>query len=115
MAVSETWLTSNTPTECIDIAGYDFIRRDKPEDFIGAQGVGLYVKHGISYTHRIDLEHKHLMNTGVQVNLPNRRPINVVAYFKHTKFGEIRQNRFGERRRNVKIKMAAVQPTGSCQ
>jgi len=31
------------------------------------------------------------------------------------KFGKIRQNSLRERRRNVKIKMAAVQSTGSSQ
>ena len=83
LAVSETWLNQNTPTDCANIIGYDFLRRDKPKDLIGAQGVGLYIKHGISYTQRSDLELDGLMCTGVQINLQNRKPLNIVVLYRH--------------------------------
>ena len=83
MAVSETWLTELTATNCVNIDGYDFYRRDKPKDFIGAQGVGIYVKHGLSTTARTDLEQPSLMNTAVQLNFPNRKPVIVNVLYRH--------------------------------
>ena len=83
LAVSETWLTPNTSTDCVSVPGYDFIRRDKPARLTGAQGVGLYIRHGLSYTFNPEFEHPNLMSTGIQVHIPNRKPMNIVVIYRH--------------------------------
>ena len=85
LAITETWLTKDTMDNCVSIEGYDLVRRDKPGNFIGAQGVGIYVKEGLSATPRPDLEHPDLMITGVQLNFSNRKPIVVVVVYRHPK------------------------------
>ena len=42
---------------------------------MGAQGVGIYVKDGISFQEAPDLDHPFLMNHCIQVNRKNRKPL----------------------------------------
>ena len=85
LAVTETWLRAPTDSNCVAIEGYDFYRRDKPNQMIGAQGTGLYVKQGISITQRPDLSHPQLMCQGVQLDIPNRKPVIVIVAYRHPK------------------------------
>jgi hypothetical protein len=82
MMLTETWLTDDTEDKCVAIANYDLVRRDKPKNFPGAQGVVMYIKQGIVFTHRTDLEHKNLMNTAVQINLPHQKPLVLVVVYR---------------------------------
>jgi exonuclease III len=83
MLLTETWLTDDTSDECIAVENYDVVRRDKPKNFTGAQGVAIYIRHGLPFTHRPDLEHQHLMTTAVQINLQHKKPLVVAVVYRH--------------------------------
>ena len=83
LAISETWLNEDTPTEAVTIPGYCFCRRDKPNNFIGAQGVGLYIKDNISYEEMPELDHPHLMNHSIKVHRRNRKPLLISVLYRH--------------------------------
>jgi hypothetical protein len=83
MMLTETWLTEDTPDGSVAIDGYDMVRRDKPQNFAGAQGVAIYIKHQLSFTCRTDLEHHNLMNTAVQINLTHRKPLVLMVIYLH--------------------------------
>ena len=53
-AVTETLLNSSTPSAFVNCNGYLFERRDRGHP--GGGGVGFYIKNGIDYTRRIELE-----------------------------------------------------------
>lgn len=48
ITVSETWLTANIPINTINIAGYNFVRRDRERGGKGG-GVGIYIKNSITF------------------------------------------------------------------
>jgi hypothetical protein len=83
MLLTETGLTDDTSDECIAVENYDVVRRDKPKNFTGAQGVAIYIRHGLPFTHRPDLEHQHLMTTAVQINLQHKKPLVVAVVYRH--------------------------------
>ena len=82
MLVTETWLTEDTADNCCAVDGFDFVRRDKPKNFPGAQGVAIYVRNGIAFTHRPDLELEQLMNAAIQINIPHKKPVVISVVYR---------------------------------
>lgn len=70
--ISETFLTSSAPDNMYTIGGYQMIRKDRK--YSGGGGIIVYLKDGISYKHRPDLEvgHQTIEALWLELNFANK-------------------------------------------
>jgi exonuclease III len=78
LAVTETWLSSDIDDDFIKIDGYEITRHDNTQ-FIGQQGVALYIKESIPHNSRPDLDSPLLMARTVQISRCHAKPILITA------------------------------------
>ena len=71
-SLSETSMSENVHNAFFDIRGYSFIRRDRKSGHGG--GVGLYIRDGINFARRIDLENDETESLWVEIRLKNTKP-----------------------------------------
>lgn len=75
LTVSETWLSNTILTTEITLPGYICIRKDRNTGTRGG-GVAIFLREGIMFTHREDLENENEC-TLIEVNRPKCKPMNM--------------------------------------
>lgn len=84
LACCETWLLPGYDKGPIETDVYAFYSREKPAEWVGAQGVGFFIKRTLEFTERQDLDHKYLMNTTIEVKKNSKsKPIIVSCIYRH--------------------------------
>ena len=71
-SLSETSISEDFHNAFFDIRGYSFIRRDRKSGQGG--GVGLYIRDGIDFARRSDLENDETESLWVEIRLKNTNP-----------------------------------------
>ena len=71
-SLSETSISEDFHNAFFDIRGYSFIRRDRKSGQGG--GVGLYIRDGIDFARRPDLENDETDSLWVEIRLKNTKP-----------------------------------------
>ena len=72
-SLSETSISEDFHNAFFDIRGYSFIRRDRKSGQGG--GVGLYIRDGIDFARRPDLENDETESLRVKIRLKNTKPL----------------------------------------
>ena len=67
--LSETYIDNSTPTQLFEIPGYTFINKNRDVGTHG--GVAIYIKDGIPFIRRTDLEVNELECIWLEINFPN--------------------------------------------
>ena len=67
--LSETHIDNSTPTQLFEIPGYTFINKNRDVGTHG--GVAIYIKDGIPFIRRTDLEVNELECIWLEINFPN--------------------------------------------
>ena len=70
-SLSETSISEDFHNAFFDIRGYSFIRRDRKS---GQGGVELYIRDGIDFARRPDLENDETESLWVEIRLKNTKP-----------------------------------------
>ena len=70
-SLSETSISEDFHNAFFDIRGYSFIRRDRKS---GQGGVELYIRDGIDFARRPDLENDETDSLWVEIRLKNTKP-----------------------------------------
>ena len=80
--VTETWLDDSITDSEIAIDGYTLQRKDRNTN---GGGVCLYVRNGLSFNKREDLEDQELEATWIDLNLKKTHPILIGAVYRPPK------------------------------
>ena len=79
IAITETWLDSSYPDASVSIDGYNIIRRDR----LGhAGGVCAYIREGLAYNARPDLNNTDLEDLWFEILLPKSKPLYVGVCYR---------------------------------
>ena len=71
-SLSETSINEDFHNEFFDILGHSFIRRDRKSG--QGRGVGLYIRDGINFARRLDLENDETESLWAEIRLKNIKP-----------------------------------------
>ena len=79
VGVTETLLNDSIPSPFVNINGYSFERRDR-----GASGggVGVYIKSGVDYSRRLDLEQSNVELVCLEIFLQHTKPFFVCVHYR---------------------------------
>jgi hypothetical protein len=78
LAISETWVDSSVPDGKLNIEGYNILRRNCSRH---SGGVCLYIKHGLAFNLRPDLNTDGLEAIFTEILLPKSKPIIIGACY----------------------------------
>lgn len=78
--LSETKTNKDLPTAKLEVEGYTYIREDRKNG--EGRGVGLYIKDGIDFVRRDDLENSDMESIWVEINLTNTKPILLGNFYR---------------------------------
>lgn len=70
-SLSETHINNATPSQHIDISGYRFVNKNRDVGSHG--GVAAYIKDGIPFKRRTDLENSELECIWLEINFPKTK------------------------------------------
>ena len=80
IGLSETHLSDNHINDHLDIEGYSFVKRNRPKGLGG--GVGIYIKNGISYKRRTDLEQDSVENIYIEISIKKSKPFIFGCFYR---------------------------------
>ena len=78
LAISETWIDDDTNCDLLHINDYNFIHFDNNGEFIGKQGVGLYIKKKYTFNIKNELHINSLMSLTIEI--PDLKNIGMVVW-----------------------------------
>ena len=79
-SLSETHINNSTPTQHFEIPGYTFINKHRD---VGTQGsVAVFIKDGIPFIKRTDLEVNELGCIWLEINFPDTKSFFISVYFR---------------------------------
>ena len=103
--LSETHIDNSTPTQLFEIPGYTFINKNRD---IGTHGgVALYIKDGIPFIRRTDLEVNELECIWLEINFPNTKSFLFSVWYRPPSTSKFLPTNFNELLRNSLIKVSS--------
>ena len=79
-SLSETHKDNSTPTQLFEIPGYTFINKNR--DVGTHAGVAVYIKDGIPFIRRTDLEINELECIWLEINFPNTKGFLISVWYQ---------------------------------
>ena len=79
-SLSETYIDNLTATQLFEIPGYSFINKDRDVGSHG--GLVIYIKDGIPFIRRTDLEFNELECIWLEINFPNTKSFLISVWYR---------------------------------
>ena len=103
-SLSDTHINNSTPTQLAEILGHTFINRNR--DVGTHSGIAVYIKDGIPFIRRTDLEINEL-ECFLEINLPNTKSFLISVQYQHPSKSKFLTKTFNEILQNSLIKVSS--------
>ena len=94
IGVSETHLSDKNINNHLNIEGYSFVKRNRSKGLGG--GIGIYIKEGISYKHRTDLQHDSIENIYIEISIKKSKPLIFGCFYRPPDSSKHLSNNFND-------------------
>ena len=80
ISLSETHLNDKNITDHLNIEGYSYVGRNRAKS--AGREVTIYIKDGISFEHRNDLNHGSIENIYIEISIKNSKPLIFACFYR---------------------------------